>query len=329
MRLRLAKILLILSIIGIATPSCKKNQPAVLSYCESLAVNQLASPTPSPTALASPTATVSSSPSADAQPPLGWSEIKRVFIVVLENTDQPAAAAQPFFTSLEKESAVLTNSYGITHPSQPNYIGLVSGDVQGVTTNDEVEVEAQHIGDLLKAKGKTWKAYAEDYPGNCFLDKSNAFYVKRHVPFLSFVNVAESPTECAKVVPSGELDKDVQAGTLPDYSLYIPNNLNNGHDTSVLYADQWLSQRFGPLIKNKAFMDGTLLVITFDESGGGNSNQIHTLLYGAGVKAGTTSSQCYDHYSLLASIEKIFNLGTLNKRDSFAKIIDGIWKTEK
>src|SRR5438046_395000 len=42
--------------------------------------------------------------------------------------------------------------------------------------------------------------------------------------------------------------------SLPDYSLYIPDQRNDGHDTGPAFADRWMAQAFGPLLKNDAFM---------------------------------------------------------------------------
>src|SRR4051794_34583384 len=42
----------------------------------------------------------------------------------------------PYLNALASQSANMTDSHGITHPSQPNYIGLFSGSTQGVTNDD-------------------------------------------------------------------------------------------------------------------------------------------------------------------------------------------------
>src|SRR5690349_4032039 len=89
--------------------------------------------------------------------------------VILENADYSDALAQPFFASLALRGALLTNVRAVAHPSLPNYIALISGSTQGVSTDRPVTLAAAHIGDLLEARGLRWKAYAEGYPGHCFL----------------------------------------------------------------------------------------------------------------------------------------------------------------
>ena len=53
-------------------------------------------------------------------PTAGIGEVKRVFIVVLENEDAEVALLQPMMASLAARGALLSNYFAITHNSQPN-----------------------------------------------------------------------------------------------------------------------------------------------------------------------------------------------------------------
>jgi hypothetical protein len=191
---------------------------------------------------------------------------QKVFIVVLENTAYGDALAQPFLASLAARGALLTNFFAEAHPSLPNYVALTAGSTYGLTSNADVTLDVSHVGDLLERAGRTWKAYAEGYPGNCFLGSSAGTYVRRHVPFLSFRNVQTDPARCQRIVNASALASDIENGTLPDYSVYIPDLNDNGHDTGVAFADQWLARTFGPRLQDSRFTDGMLFVVTFDES---------------------------------------------------------------
>ena len=251
---------------------------------------------------------------------------EKVMIVVLENTGFQDAVRQPFMARLAREGALLSNYHAITHPSQPNYIALIAGTPSGVTSNSPVTLATRHIGDLLEAKGMSWKAYAEDYPGDCFLGKEASAYARKHLPFVSFRNIQADGQRCrARIVNAGELPRDIAAGRLPQYSLYVPNLNNDGHDTDVAHADRWLARTFGPLLQDPRFTRGLLLVVTFDEDDD-RANHIYTSLWGPGVRAGVTSDARYDHYSLLRTIEDAFGLGTLGKNDATATPISGVWK---
>jgi len=80
----------------------------------------------------------------------------------------------------------LENYFAATHPSQPNYIAMTSGDWKYCgNTDDNVNLNVSNIADLLEAKGLDWKAYNEDFPGKCAPDKSIGKYYRKHNPFMS------------------------------------------------------------------------------------------------------------------------------------------------
>jgi hypothetical protein len=249
-----------------------------------------------------------------------------MMIVILENTDYDQAIKQPFLASLARRGALLENFHAETHPSQPNYIALIAGSTYGVSSDRNVTLDERHIGDLLDAKGLTWKVYAEGYPGHCFLGARAGAYVRKHVPFLSFKDVQTIPDRCAKIVPASDLKADLRDRALADYSLFIPDLDDDGHDTSVAYSDRWLARVFGPLLRDRRFTRNMLLVVTFDEGKNSRSNHIATLLVGDAVLPGGRSEQPCNHYSVLRLAEDMFGLGTLGQNDARAIQISGIWK---
>ena len=150
--------------------------------------------------------------------------------------------------------------------------------------------------------------------------------MRRHVPFLSFVNVQRDFTRCVThVVGAQSFDDDLAAGTLPNFALYIPHNQHNGHDSSAVAADQWLESRFGLLVDDPRFMDGTLFVVTYDESATSDL-RIVSVFFGSMVRAGAASFEPYNHYDLLRTIENVLGLGTLGRFDTAARPITGIWR---
>ena len=257
--------------------------------------------------------------------PVPQAPFKKVFIMILENTNSTAAAAQPYLGKLAKAGAYLNNISALTHPSQPNYIGLTSGDLNGVSGNGKYDLNVPNIADLIEAKGKTWKAYAEDYPGNCFVgDKGK--YRRKHAPFISYVSISKNPARCKNIVNATELLTDLKSGNIPDYSFYSPNLDNDGHDTGVAFASKWLERTFDSLLRDPVFMKDMLFIVTFDEDGGTRPNMIYTALVGPGVMPGTVSNTRYTLYSLLRTIEEGLGLGNLGKKDSTAPVIDDVWR---
>lgn len=78
----------------------------------------------------------------------------------------------------------------------------------------------------------------------------------------------------------------------------------------------------------------TLVVVTFDEAdydannydtNYDGPNQIYTVLLGDMIKPGSKIDTPYNHYSLLNTIEKNFNLGSLNKNDKGANWFRFLW----
>ena len=253
---------------------------------------------------------------------------KKVFIIVLENTDYEEAIQQPFLKQLSQEGVNLSNFYAESHPSQGNYIAMTAGSLHGVKWDWNVNLDVKHIGDLLEANGKTWKNYAEGYPGNCFLGSKKGKYYRKHTPFLSYKNVQKNPSRCANVVDEKQFDLDVKNKSLPDYSFYTPDQNNDGHDTSIKFADAWLAKKFGPLLKDPEFMKDLLFVVTLDESENSRTggNHIYTILYGDSVNAGYDSAVRYDHFSLLRTIEDTLEIGSLDLQDAKATPINDVWK---
>lgn len=251
----------------------------------------------------------------------------KVFIVIFENEAEEEALKYPFFRDFAQHGALLSNYHAITHPSYPNYLALTAGTTFNIHTDFQRTIDATHLGDLLEAKGRTWRVYAEDYPGgrgDCRLESTRGRYARRHVPFLSYRNVQES-SRCDNIVAASQLPEDIANGTLADYSLFIPNVDDDGHDTNLEYADHWFAETFRPLLQDPKFTQGLLLVVTFDEDDNHHHNNIYTALWGPGVAAGSGSSAPYNHYDLLRTIEDGFGLGTLGRSDEAAQRIDGIW----
>lgn len=249
----------------------------------------------------------------------------RAIFVVFENENYSSALQQVFFNKLAQSGANFSNFMSISHPSQGNYFALTSGSLNNVYNDNLVNLNVLNIIDLLEAKGLTWKVYAEDYPGNCFLGATNASYARKHNPFISYLNIQKNSTRCSNIVNAKSFDQDAQNDSLANYVFYIPNNKNNGHDTSITYADKWYEQKFSNYVSNSQFMKNTILITTFDESNFSSTNQIYTSIVGPSVQAGVIT-KTLTLYSLLNLLEDNWNLGDLAKSDVTAPTIPNIWK---
>jgi hypothetical protein len=264
-----------------------------------------------------------------------------VVIVVLENQGTREALADANIASLVKSGAWFSNYYGLAHPSLPNYLAIVAGSTFGIERDHlPAPLQSRTIVDRLEEKGLTWKSYAEDYPGKCFLGsvagegrltpqaKPTGLYAKKHVPLLGFESIQKNPARCARVVNAREFMRDARVGHLPNYSFYSPNVFNDGHDTSLGTASAWLKGFIQSLRGTLGMHQRTLLVVTWDEGGEEDSrhNQVLTIFLGDVVNPGRYDAKL-THYSLLRTIEDNFGLEPLTKGDrTAAPMPASVWR---
>jgi hypothetical protein len=249
---------------------------------------------------------------------------QHIIVIVFENQSLKKVLAVPYFSQLAKRGALLTNYHGLAHPSEPNYIAMISGDL--LVSDDGIHNLPQtNLVGLLDAANVSWKAYLENYPGNCFNgavsgDSKTGQYVRRHNPFMSFDDVRTNPQRCSQMVNSDQLAVDIAANQLPGFSFYVPNLNNDGHDMPLAYAAKWLSGFLDPKLSDPGFRNETLVVVTFDEASDSASadDLIYTVLLGPMVRTNTTDAGAYSHYNLLRTIEDNFGLGSLNRNDATA-----------
>jgi hypothetical protein len=250
----------------------------------------------------------------------------RVFVVVFENKDRSAVLDVPYFAELARRGEQFPRFVAEAHPSQPNYLAMVGGDTF-VRGDEPHDIAATNLADLLEGAGMSWTSYEEGLPEPCFIGKAAANskdgkYTRAHNPFISFDDVRTNPERCARIVDGNRLDADIEAGTLPTFALYAPNKNNDSHDKPLSYAARWLRGFLEPKLADPRFMDGTLVVVTFDESGDKSddpkTSPIYTVLLGSMITPGTSDRTRYDHYSLLRTIEDTLGLGTLGRHDQTA-----------
>jgi uncharacterized protein YjdB len=235
-------------------------------------------------------------------------QFDHVFLVVEENTDyvNVTNSSMPYLTGLAAEYGLATQYYANTHPSIGNYFQLTSGQI--VTNNDSYSstVNVDNVVRRLVAAGTTWKSYAEGLPSVGFvgLDYDDGTYASRHNTIVHFTDVHDNAAQAQDVVPFTRFATDLANGTLPNYSFIVPDLCNDAHNCSLNTADSWLQTNIDPLVRS-AFcqQSNCLLIITFDESAGDNSNGGGRVYWVAvsptKSKRGYQSATLYQHESTL------------------------------
>jgi hypothetical protein len=253
-----------------------------------------------------------------------------VVFVVFENHEATAIAgssAAPTFNALARRYARVTDYEAVAHPSLPNYLALVSGSTQGISSDcTDCVVQARSLADTLAAARKTWKTYAEDLPYPGFTGGSADRYAKKHDPFLYFRNVVDSRARRDRVVPFTQLARDLAGHRLPDFSLVIPNLCDDMHDCSVATGDAWLRAHVVPLLHSPELRGGVVFVV-FDEgtSDAGGGGRVEALALGPTVRRGSRFTRATNHYGLLRTIEDAWGLPRLELSRTGTPI-GGIWK---
>jgi phosphatidylinositol-3-phosphatase len=234
---------------------------------------------------------------------------------VLGNRDAPA------FNALARGGAVLSGYRGVTHPSLPNYLALVSGSTHGIASDcTACKVAGPSLADTLEASGRTWKTYAEGLPRPGWTGAFRGRYAKKHVPFLYFRRVLSRPDRLRRVVPLRQLSGDLAARRLPDFALVVPDLCHDMHDCGVPAGDRWLRRLLPPLLK----LPDTAVLVVFDESSTAHPG-VPALALGPLVRPGSRFRPAMTHYGLLRTIEDGLGLPRLG-RAAHTGPITGIWR---
>lgn len=246
-----------------------------------------------------------------------------VIVVIEENrsySDIIGSPQAPYINSLAAEGAVFTESFAITHPSQPNYLALFSGATQGITDDScpHTFSTASLESELLDAK-KTFAGYSEGLPAAGSFVCNAGKYARKHAPWTDFSK--DSPTDNQPFTSF-----PTNFNELPLVTFVIPNLLDDMHDGTIQKGDTWLQTKLSAYV-NWAMTNNSLLIITWDEDDGSKSNQIPTIFAGEPVKPGKYSEKI-THYNVLRTIEEIYKLKFLGASAS-AKPIKDMWKSKK
>ena len=268
------------------------------------------------------------------------------FIIMMENTSYSSLIGNPNAPWINKAASkygFAKNYYGVSHPSQPNYIAATSGSTNGVTDDNDVTINVRNVVDQLEAHGKSWKAYMQSLSlcnGNKLAHAcGNQLYERKHNPFVSYKDVQNNPARMANVVDFSQLTSDINGGAPPEYVWISPDQCHDMHGRAadatdpcafanvqelIAAGDAFLRDTVSKIMHSAAWAHGnSTIVVTWDESdfpfndvsgccdavpGGGH---VVTLVISQSAPGAQTSNVAYNHYSLLSTVEHGWGLGCL------------------
>jgi phosphatidylinositol-3-phosphatase len=229
---------------------------------------------------------------------------RRTVVVIFENHaySQIIGSPQaPYINALAHQGALFTSSYAVTHPSEPNYLALLSGSTQGVTGDQcPTTLRTPNLAADLIGAGLGFAGYAEGLPAAGSLACESGDYARKHVPWADFSNVPRSVSQPFTKFPLAGYSR------LPAVSFVIPNLCHDMHDCPVSTGDAWLRDHLRSYT-SWAMTHDSLLIVTWDEDDSGHSNHIATIFVGQQVRPGRYGKPI-DHYNVLRTLEQAYGL---------------------
>lgn len=242
------------------------------------------------------------SPPPTSPPPPPTNAVVVIYMENHERSDIVGSSSAPYLNSFRAAGVDFTHYYGVTHPSLPNYLAFGNGSTDGKGGTDSItagEISGTTLWNQLSAKGVPWRVYEESMPSACSSAVTSGNYALKHNPATPFAAVFNDKTLCANVQPY-----TASSPIVDGVNFIAPNLCNDMHDCSIATGDNWLKAHVPSMLAS-----GATVVITWDEgssgtNGGGN---VYTAVDGPGI-TGSVDTATYNHYSLLAGVEKKFAL---------------------
>ena len=281
-----------------------------------------------------------------------------VFVIVEENhgyTDVIGNPAAPNLNALASQYGIATNYYGVTHPSEPNYVALLGGSTFGVNNDNAYyvnRVAAPSLISELDHAGISWKAYLQGlphpgyqgicYPANCNgAPDKDPLYVSKHNAIANFTS-SLNPADWSRQVPVEQLAADLHSGHVPAFNWVIPDECHDQHGDPpycidsgatggkdpqdqrlVAVGDQYLGQQVAQITSAKFWAKGNNAIdIVYDEgtdNTGGGGRVANVVVTSHGPRH-LQDPATYSHYSLLQTIQGNFGLGCLQNTCDTAKV---------
>ncbi len=219
-------------------------------------------------------------------------QVGRIFVIMLENHSRDTVIGDPnapYITSLAQTYAQATDYYGVTHPSQPNYVAAITGRLDITKMNDHPTntYDWTNLVDQLESHGMTWGAYMEALPSVGYTDhqwpSNTALYTNKHDPFVLMTDILSNPDRLSHIKPYTDLAADLAAPNAPDFVWISPDQCNDmhggvyatvaGHPETPCPYNSTVDDKYDVALKQKAdaFVKGAVETIMGSPAWTGNS----------------------------------------------------------
>lgn len=278
----------------------------------------------------------------------GVPRYQHIFYIMMENHGYNEIVGNPDapqINALANAYGLATESFGVTHPSEPNYVAAIGGNFFGIQDDGPYTghtINAPSLASQLEAAGLTWKSYQQSLPsvgytGTRWPLSGPTLYASKHNPFLNFASIQSNPAELANIVPDTQMAADLAAGAAPNFAFIAPDQCHDMHGTTtctddaalIAAGDAYVAATVQAITGSRLWARGNnAIVVTWDENDfsldtpngccdaatptqGGGGGHIPTIVITNNGPRGLQDATPFNHYTLLATIQGAFRLGCL------------------
>jgi phospholipase C len=222
-----------------------------------------------------------------------------------------ASDQAPFERSLATDCGSADRYRAVGSPSLPNYLAAITGATHGVDDDGSPTshpISSDNLFRQVTAAGGTARSYEEAMPTNC-QQRGSGRYAVKHNPQAYLADPADRAACQRDDVPLGDLAggafvDDLHPDRLPTFSFVTPDLCHDTHDCDVAVGDAWLRDWLGAILASATYAaHRTAVFVVWDEP-----TPMPLLVVTPTTPAGATSSEPFDHYSLLRTTEELLGL---------------------
>ncbi|HEY4438967.1 MAG TPA: acid phosphatase [Candidatus Elarobacter sp.] len=280
---------------------------------------------------------------------LGGSFLNHQFLICACAPTFPNAPAADVATTDSSGRKLALNSSG-----QIIHDGFVTPD--GYAVNTSFSVNSPHpsnvaapnlvpeqtnptIGDRMSAGSVSWKWYSGGWTA-ALAGNPDPNFQFHHQAFAYYANYADgTPGRAAHLQDETNFLADLHNNALPQVSFIKPIGENNEHPgyASLLAGQQHVASLV-QAIQSSPYWKNTAIIITYDEHGGrwdhvgppsldrwGPGSRVPLIVISPWAKHGFVDHTQYETVSILAFIEKLYNLSPLGTRDAAANPFSNVF----
>jgi Phosphoesterase family len=248
---------------------------------------------------------------APATPPPA--KVTKLLVVVEENHSlAQMKRGMPYTFRLAKRYGYAARYDALTHPSLPNYVGIVGGTTHGIhddATPAAHRLEGRSVFGQARAHTRSAGLYAQHMPRPCATHSSGRYAVK-HNPWTYFVDERRQCRSHDNSMIS--FGSDVTAGALPRVGMVIPDLKHDAHDGTLKQADAWFRSIMSTVLAGPDWKSGHLaVVLTADEDDHAHGNRVLTVVVHPSQRHHVVR-RALNHYSLTRLYDEVAHLPYLH-----------------